>query len=117
MLAVRRLRFTRNGDRSLRLTLSILGKTLVLACADVCENLVSVHDVEMKNQCHLSDTYRERVVLMTSSELHAARKKLGLTATRFSKELELEEKAITRYENKAIQTPKIDEFIRAFISR
>ena len=65
-----------------------------------------------RNLLAARDAYRERMHLLTSSEIAALRKKYGLTQAELAKVLGWGEVTVTRYETKAIQDEAHDGLLR-----
>lgn len=78
-----------------------------------CGELLYVREIEIENDISIYDAYKKKVGLLTSKEIIAIRKKRGMSQRQLARFLNIGEKDITRYENGAIQTRSIDQFIKA----
>ena len=77
-----------------------------------CGESVYPSSITRLNEVALFDAYKEKVGLLTSKEIIAIRKKLGLTQEGLAKEMGCGLKTITRYENGAVQDKAFDNHIR-----
>ena len=64
------------------------------------------------NETSVHDAYKKKAGLLTSNEIIAVRKKMGLTQEGLAKLMGCGLKTITRYENGSIQDKAFDNFIR-----
>lgn len=77
-----------------------------------CGHVVSPYSIGEINDLALYDGYKKHVGLLTSGEIIAIRKKMGLTQEGLAKLMGCGQKTITRYENGRIQDRAFDNFIR-----
>jgi len=83
----------------------------VLKCQKCGEEIYD-YKTEKANDLLINDAYKEKVGLLTSSEIKQIRKKMGLNQESMSSLLSLGKKTITRYENGSIQDRTQDNLIR-----
>lgn len=80
-------------------------------CSYVDEYL-ETEEMIKANNLSMKDAYREKVGLLTSSEIINIRKKYGVSQKRFSKILDWGRATITRYENHQVQDRAHDDILR-----
>ena len=83
-----------------------------IAYCKKCGEQLWVDELESRNQKVVYDIYKEKVGLLTTSQIREIRRKRGMTQKELALFLGIGEKDIARYENGAIQTRSIDNMIR-----
>lgn len=90
---------------------SVTTESSVRYCKD-CGNQIFDCDLDSKNLINLYDEYKNKMDLLSSSEIKEIRNKLNLSQTEFSLLLDFPENSIERFENGSIQSELQDEQIR-----
>ena len=83
-----------------------------IAYCKKCGEQLWVDELERRNDIVVYDIYKEKVGLLTTSQIREIRHKRGMTQKELALFLGIGEKDIARYENGAIQSRSIDNMIR-----